>query len=181
MSDYTNERALGLQEIAFGGDVGAMEELIEYMKPHAYGEAKRLDVEKQYMDDLWHDCVVRMAQRVASGNFTEYWKAWCKQSIHNIVWGYVRAASRRKKREEGYMERLCTRINKAYPELHSCVAELEELHNEMIHRIYFRPVRQNLLEFSEEFCMNYWSVRKMHRKVLGILREMLMERGITHA
>lgn len=181
MDEYTHAHALELQRQAWDGDLDACDALLEVVRPYAMRHVRHSTLPKDMHMDVWHDIVVRLVQRIATGHFSPYWRCTGYYMARKIVRDIVRAAIRRTHREEAYMEAAKNRVAFSYPALHKCIALLEPLPQDLIRRMYFRPVRQNMMKFSEEHDMNYYSVRRMHFGTLDALRCMLEERGIYHA
>lgn len=181
MSDYNDAWAVDMQARAFDGDEGACWSCIDLVRPYMLHRAAEVKLKRSLWDDVWSDCEVKLACILASGNTIDRWFAYAKKCVSNIIFDYMRKEARRERAEESYMNDVRVRYTEAYPALHECIALLEDEQHELVQRVYFRPVRQSMWDFSMEFCMNYYEVLKMHRRTLNKLRYMLAKRGITHA
>lgn len=179
--EYSDEYALDLQARARFGDMDSCEALFALIKPASRAVAHDCRVDFHTWEDIWHDTVIVFAQRIASGHPVLKWRAWGRAVARNMIKRHQRDEIIRERKEKAYMKRLCKKYTEAYPAVRSAVNELEPMHNELIHRLYFRPQRQSMVDFSIEFGENYWRVYRLHKLVLGILREKLISMGITHA
>jgi hypothetical protein len=181
MLEYTHPLGLELQARAFNGDVDACMQLMEWVRPFAVAHMRGSTLPKDLVRDLWHDTVLVLSTRIAGGNFWERWRPCGYMVARRVLFDHFKSDKARIKRESNYMDAQDTRVRDAYPALHACVRELEPLQHDLVQRMYFRPVRQNKIEFSLEYGMNYWSVRNLHWDALDALRVLLAARGIMHA
>lgn len=181
MNEYSDEWALAQQALAFDGDEAACWKLIVLVKPYCLACLNDSSLERKDYDQVWSKCIETLALIIASGNTIGRWFAYAKRTVRNCALMEIRRETRRRNAEERYMEDVRIRFTEAYPAVRECVELLEPFPHDLIHRMYFRPVRQNMLDFALEHCANYYSVRKLHQRTLERLRGMLMERGICHA
>jgi DNA-directed RNA polymerase specialized sigma24 family protein len=181
MNEYSDSLAQKQQRQAFDGDCDACMALIDMVKPHARAKLKDSAIIPAYHEDVWQDIVYTLAQMIASGNIVERWSAYAHGIVTRVFIAACRSHTARERREARYMERINERYRDAYPAVHECVGMLEPVPQDLIRRMYFRAVRQNMMEFAEEHCMNYYRVRMLHFRTLDALRGMLVDMGITHA
>ena len=181
MKEYDDEKALALQRKAFNGDDKSCWLLMEWCEKEVKRMVKASTIPKPYHSDVFHDFVVLATQRIATGVPVPTWRSWAYTEARNIIRRHVRREVNRINREKRYMNERAFRFNSAYPILRGCVKALPPIEQDLIQRMYFRPVRQNLLEYSLEMCQNYYAVKRLHKRTLNALRVMLAHMGVFHA
>ena len=181
MSEYTDAWALEMQALACEGDEAACWSLVNLLRPCVLLHCGDSTLERCLWDDVWSDCIAKLAALAASGNTIGRWFAYAKVTVRNMVNHHVRQACRKRNAEEEYMTRVHVRFTEAYPAVRDCVDALQCEEHDLIVRMYFRPVRQSVLEISKEMCCSYWRIQQMHKRTLCRLRYMLEEQGVCHA